>query len=85
MGAAGIPKGAPREKGLQGCVKRQGAEGALDVSPSARTFRLFMIEVTLNQTVGNWYDLITIIHCIMNLLTVQLLNLVSYFTVMFIP
>jgi hypothetical protein len=46
------------------------AEGAR-LGPSERTVRLFSIEVTLDQTLGNWYHLMKPIHCIKNLLTVK--------------
>jgi hypothetical protein len=48
------------------------------VGPSERVVRLFTIEVTLDQTLGNWYHFIKPIHRIKNLLTAKkLLNVVS--------
>jgi hypothetical protein len=53
------------------------------VSPSGRVFRLLTIEVTLYQTLGNWYHFIEPILRIKNLLTVKyILNVVSYFIVL---
>jgi hypothetical protein len=52
------------------------------VGPSDRVVRLFMIEITLDQTQGNWYHFIKPSHRIKDLLTVKwLLNVVSYFIV----
>jgi hypothetical protein len=45
--------------------------GALEVGPSERIFRLFTVEVTLDQTLGNWYHFIKPINRIKNLLTVK--------------
>jgi hypothetical protein len=36
--------------------------GALEVGPSELTVRLFTIEVTVDQTLGNWYHFIKPIH-----------------------
>jgi hypothetical protein len=48
--------------------------------PSEHVARLFTIEVTLDQTLGNWCHFIKPSHRIKNLLTVkQSLNAVSYF------
>jgi hypothetical protein len=56
--------------------------GALEVGPSECVVRLFTIEVTLDQTLGNWYQFIKPIHRIKNLLTLKyLLNAVSCFSV----
>jgi hypothetical protein len=45
--------------------------GALDLGPSEGVVSLFTIEVTLNQTLGNWYPFINTIHRIKNLVTVK--------------
>jgi hypothetical protein len=58
-GAVGLPKGALRDR------------GALEVGPSEPVVRLFTTEVTLDQTMGNWYHFIKPIHRIKNLLTVK--------------
>jgi hypothetical protein len=42
-----------------------------EVGPSKRIVRLFTTEVTLDQTLGNWYHFIKPIHHIKNLLTVK--------------
>jgi hypothetical protein len=52
------------------------------MGPIECIIRLFMIEMTLDQTLGNWYHFIKLVHGIKNLLTVKyLLNAVSYFVV----
>jgi hypothetical protein len=43
----------------------------LEVGPSKRSVRLFTIEETFDQTLGNWYRFIKPIHHIKNLLTVK--------------
>jgi hypothetical protein len=43
----------------------------LEVSPSGRVVRLFRIEVTLDQILGNWFHFIKPTHRIKNLLTVK--------------
>jgi hypothetical protein len=45
--------------------------GGLEVGPSERVLRLFTIEVTLDQTLGNWCHLIKPILRIKDLLTVK--------------
>jgi hypothetical protein len=69
-----------------GCTTPLGAvqlpRGVLKVGPSKCDVRLFMTEVTSDQTLGNWYHFIKPSHHIKNLLTVkQLLNVVYYFIV----
>jgi hypothetical protein len=56
---------------LQGTKKQGGRQGAPEVGPSERVVRLFTIEVTLDQTLGNWHHFITPIQHIINLLTVK--------------
>jgi hypothetical protein len=51
--------------------RRGGGRAALDVGPSERIVHLFMIEMTLDQTFGNWCHFIKPIHRIKNLLTVK--------------
>jgi hypothetical protein len=52
------------------------------MGPPKRDVPLFMTEVTLDQTLGNWYHFIKPIHHSKNLLTVkQLLIVVYYFIV----
>jgi hypothetical protein len=63
-GAMGLPKGA---------LKGKGRQGVLEVGPSNRIVRLFMIEVTLDQTLGNWYHFIKPIRRVNYLLIVNLL------------
>jgi hypothetical protein len=46
-------------------------QGALKAGPSERGVLLFTIEVTLNQTLGNWYHFMKPIHRIKHLLTVK--------------
>jgi hypothetical protein len=60
--AVGLPRGLLRGKGWQ---------GTLDVDPSEGTVRLFTIEVTSDQTLGNWYHVTKPIHGIKNLVTVK--------------
>jgi hypothetical protein len=48
-----------------------GWEAALEVGPSERAIRLFTIEVTLDQILGDWYLSIKRIHHITSLLTVK--------------
>jgi hypothetical protein len=56
----GLPRGALRGK------------GALEVGFPERVVRLFMLEVTLDQTLGNWCTFIKPIHHrIKDLLTVK--------------
>lgn len=55
--------------------------GALEVSPSECAVCLFMLEVTLDQKLGNWYHFIKPIHHIKNLLTVSLLLGITEFLV----
>jgi hypothetical protein len=50
---------------------QQGWQGAKEVGPSERVVRLFMTQVTLNQTLENWYHFIRPIRHIKNLLTVK--------------
>jgi hypothetical protein len=60
---------------------------ALEVGPlpPERVVRFFTTQVTLDQTLGNWYHFIKPIHRIKNLLAVnQLLNAVSYFIFVFL-
>jgi hypothetical protein len=45
--------------------------GVLEVSLFERIVHLFIVEVTLDQTLGNWYHFIKPIHHIKNLLTVK--------------
>jgi hypothetical protein len=46
--------------------------------PSERfTFHLFMIKVTLDQTLGNWYQFIKPNHRVKNLLTVKYLLVIT--------
>jgi hypothetical protein len=52
--------------------------GAVEVGSSDRVIRLFTIEVTLDQALGNWCHFIKPVTRIKNLLTVkQLLNVVK--------
>jgi hypothetical protein len=75
LGALGLPRDALRGKGGQGTLK-------VGVSGSGVPF--FTMEVTLDQTPGNWCHFIEPIHRIENVLTVkQLLNTVSYFNIIF--
>jgi hypothetical protein len=61
-------------------LRDKGRQGALAVDPSERFVRLFTIEVTLDQTLGNWYHFIEPIHRIKNSLTVKKLrNVACYF------
>jgi hypothetical protein len=54
-------------------------KGSLEVGSSERVVRLFTIEVTSDQTSGNWYHFIKPIHRIKHLLTVKhLLNVLFY-------
>jgi hypothetical protein len=48
-GAVGLPRGAQWGKGRQ---------GAVEMDSSELIFRLFMIEVILDQTLRNWYNFI---------------------------
>jgi hypothetical protein len=45
--------------------------GALELGLSERVVRLFTIEATSDQTLGNWYHFIKAIHRIKDLLTVK--------------
>jgi hypothetical protein len=56
-------------------------QGALEVGPSERVVRLFTIEVTLDQILGNWCHFIKPIH---RITVKELLNVVSYFVVIII-
>jgi hypothetical protein len=56
---------------LRDKVAAEGGRGALDFDSSERVAPIFTIEVTLEQTLGNWYHLIKTIHRIKNLLTVK--------------
>jgi hypothetical protein len=56
---------------LWGALRGKGRQEALEVGPSDRDVRFFTIEVTLDQTLGNWYHFIKPIHRIKNLLTVK--------------
>jgi hypothetical protein len=57
-------------------------QGGGEVGSSERVVRIFAIEITLGQTLGNWHHFIMSIRRIENLLTVkELLNAVSYFGV----
>jgi hypothetical protein len=76
-----VPPLGERWDYLAGAKREGGGQGTLGVDPSERVVRLFTTEVTLNQTLGNWYYFIKPIHCIKNLLTVELLNVVSYFII----
>jgi hypothetical protein len=62
-----------------GCTAPWGAvvlpKGALEVGPSERVVYLFTIEVTLDQTLGNWYHFMALRIFI---------NVVSYFIVIII-
>jgi hypothetical protein len=49
----------------------KGGGGVLEVGPSESVVCLFTVEVTLDQTLGNWYQFIKPIHRIKNLLTVK--------------
>jgi hypothetical protein len=56
--------------------------GVLEVGPSEHVVHLFTIEVTLDQTLGNWYHFIKPIHRNKNLLIVKyLINVVSCFII----
>jgi hypothetical protein len=58
----------------------------LDMGPSKQVICLFMMEVTLDQTLGNWYHFIKPTNRIKDLQTMkQLLNAVSYFIVIIFP
>jgi hypothetical protein len=46
-------------------------KGTVTVGPFVGVVRLFATEVTLHQTVANWYHFIKPIHRIKNLLTVK--------------
>jgi hypothetical protein len=50
--------------------KKKSSKGMLEVGPSQRVVRLFLIEVTSDQKMGNWYCFIKTIHCIEILLAV---------------
>jgi hypothetical protein len=63
-GAMGLPKAA---------LKGKGRRGVLEVGTSNRIIRLFVIEVALDQILGNWYHFIKPTHRINNLLIVNLL------------
>jgi hypothetical protein len=39
-------------------LRGKGGRGALEVSHSEHLIRLFTIEMTVDQTLGNWYDFI---------------------------
>jgi hypothetical protein len=54
-----------------GAVRGKRWQGALEVSPLEHIVCLFTVEVTSDQTLGNWYCFIKPIHCIKNLLTVR--------------
>jgi hypothetical protein len=60
----GLPKGALKEKGRQ---------GVLEVGNSNRIVRLFVVAMTLDQILGNWYRFIKPAHRIKNLVIVNLL------------
>jgi hypothetical protein len=61
-GLVGLPRGALSGKRVA---------GGLEVGPSVHIVHLLTIEVTSDETVGNWYHFIKPIHCIKNLLTVK--------------
>jgi hypothetical protein len=48
-----------------------GLQEALEVGPSESYILLFAVEVTLDETLGNWYHLIKPLNHIKNLLTVK--------------
>jgi hypothetical protein len=54
-----------------GALRGKGRQGVLEVGPSERAVGLFKIEVTLDQTLENWYHYIKPIRRIKNLLTVK--------------
>jgi hypothetical protein len=56
---------------MGGVLRDKGWQGALKVGPSGRTVLLFTIEVTADETLGNWYHYIKPIHRIKNLLTLK--------------
>jgi hypothetical protein len=56
---------------IWGALRSKGWQGALEVGTSGRTIRLFTIEVTLDETMGNWYHFIKPILRIKNLLTMK--------------
>jgi hypothetical protein len=62
---------------LLGGAKKQ---GALEMGLSEHVVHLFTIEVTFEETLGNWYHVIKPIHGIQNLLTVKFSGLLDFWT-----
>jgi hypothetical protein len=52
-------------------LRGKGAAGGAGGGPFECVVRLFLIEGSLDQTLGNWYHFIKPIHRIKNLLTVK--------------
>jgi hypothetical protein len=69
-GAAPPPGGGWDYRGGGGLRARSG-NGALVLGPTARVLRLFVIEVALDQTLGNWYHFIKPIRRVKNLIIVK--------------
>jgi hypothetical protein len=59
-----FPKWAvPPTWGLGGAKKKKSGRGVLEVGPSQRVVRIFPIEVTSDQKIGNWYCFMKLIQC----------------------